>query len=166
MVYRGSAPQIEEETTEECQQISVSWQANLSSSSKTIRYQRRNSSLLQRIVRAESVECMHIIILQMLICTQVYADANAHTDTCTRSTNTVSPTTNMDTQAINQTDIVHSCLVSKGRECSWWLSGVVNTNAFTVILSTRSALFLSQQPTHYEYSDVVQYSVEWRCQEL
>ena len=58
-----------------------------------IRYQWRNSPLLQWTVRAESVEWMHIIILQMLICTQVYADADAHTDTCTRSTNTVFPTT-------------------------------------------------------------------------
>ena len=36
----------------------------------------------------------------------------------------------------------------------------LNTNSFTVILSTKSTLFPSQQPTHYEYSDVVQYSVE------
>ena len=34
------------------------------------------------------------------------------------------------------------------------------------LLFFQSTLFPSQQPTHNEYSDVVQYSVEWRCQEL
>ena len=73
--------------------------------------------------------------------------------------------------SLSQTDTVHSCLVSGGESC-WWISGVVNDNTFTLILSTRyrvSTLFLQPGPpcfphnspcTHGEYSDVVKCSVE------
>ena len=102
---------------------------------------------------------MHIIIVQMLICTQVYADADAHTD------HAQGPQTQSLQTSCTNMEHMYKCSLSDGHSSQ--LLGqlgegvvLVNDNAFTNIRSTRSTLFLSQQPTHDGYNDVVQCGVE------
>ena len=82
-----------------------------------------------------------------------------HTQTNAQGPQTQSLQPHGHTSSLSETDTVHSCLVSKGRECCWGLSGVENVNTSLLVFQPGPP-FSSHNSPHI-MSTVMWCSIVW-----